>query len=739
MLNRVGKFFKLSAYAGLAASLSACAIMDETGLRGASSMTVDVEVYKGPLSKTREVQIAELLAIVRDAESTFWNIRRRNQLSLVENKCEKISEYYTSDTTVDLHKVELKSVVATAPPGTDGNGETNGTDNKSLNHNDPKPEDERRKNQDRLITDDIRDEIRESGSKYGPCLFFTILEYDSEELFSAIDQLSPISQRTPLPNHSGKNFQILEERNEGIIKVTEGALKAIEDVPTNNKEILQNTKVGLEATKDGIKATEIALKATEDALKEIENAPKATKFALKATEYALKVNGSALKTSNANYSVGEICIYDESNKSECLKQLYQIARVGGHLRARADFWGTISSTTAIDDLNARRRTADMAHYASEYGNQIISRADALIRLIEEGEGTNLNGIELAKLLSTSYYLRDSSTTNFLKLYDWNRAGSSGDAISGKLSRADRVRMVEMLINDNHWSNINSVYASGQGEVSMAFIKDDIGNWNLKSFENDPAKLLKAYDKFSFDLVQKAAELATGANGLDDALSILNLSQTAQSGSGLATNKLGIADIDLFRTDFKTKVSEERARVAEKLTNLQTDVSNSASLISESSLAKSIVARELQKDIDAADKELDKIKTSIREGCPEESLSRDADIPKKCTRISATAAPADLCINPEVDDPPMLAVQCELRKSAEAKANEVAGGSLVFGVEFICAKDIDDRTQLHASCAKYIGAVRAQKETRLQSVQNLRLMVSNYKAIIDAFQLSSSRR
>ena len=53
-------------------------------------------------------------------------------------------------------------------------------------------------------------------------------------------------------------------------------------------------------------------------------------------------------------------------------------------------------------------------------------------------------------------------------------------------------MIERLVTDTHWSKVNSVFAAGQGNVRMAFIKDDIGNWNLKSFANDPTELVNAY-------------------------------------------------------------------------------------------------------------------------------------------------------------------------------------------------------------------------------------------------------
>ena len=48
-------------------------------------------------------------------------------------------------------------------------------------------------------------------------------------------------------------------------------------------------------------------------------------------------------------------------------------------------------------------------------------------------------------------------------------------------------MVEQLIGDTYWAPVNHVFASGQGKVRMAYVKDEIGNWNLKNFDNSRSK------------------------------------------------------------------------------------------------------------------------------------------------------------------------------------------------------------------------------------------------------------
>jgi hypothetical protein len=91
-----------------------------------------------------------------------------------------------------------------------------------------------------------------------------------------------------------------------------------------------------------------------------------------------------------------------------------------------------------------------------------------------------------------------------------------------------------LFSDHYWSNINTVYASGKGKISLAFVKDDIGNWDLKNMDNAPAELLQAYTDFAMAVATKGVEVAVDslsggtAAGLSTAQSILKQAQAAQS-------------------------------------------------------------------------------------------------------------------------------------------------------------------------------------------------------------------
>lgn len=153
-------------------------------------------------------------------------------------------------------------------------------------------------------------------------------------------------------------------------------------------------------------------------------------------------------------------------------------------------------------LAARRRTA-VAQTMADYASQIATRVELWNR--------QRNG-EVADRMATGYYLRDSLPSEYLSLYDWYRTQDRAyQRDSDKLGSAARVGLARALFADRYWTKVNDVFASGQGEVRMALIKDDIGNWNLKSFDNDPEELLDAYRNVSMAGLQLATQIASGGD------------------------------------------------------------------------------------------------------------------------------------------------------------------------------------------------------------------------------------
>lgn len=208
--------------------------------------------------------------------------------------------------------------------------------------------------------------------------------------------------------------------------------------------------------------------------------------------------------------------------------LQDVATLSGDLKFLAFRWSIATGAGHSLDTTIRLAHANAIVTTSESANQLNARADTLLKQLSP------HGLDRREL-SPGVALRETEPTDFLHLYEWLNANSDFASFFTGIGTAEqRVKAVDRLFADHYWAKINTVYASGRGKVAMAFIKDDVGNWNLKSFDNDPEQLLKAYTDFSIETVKKATELAAKAAGNAMVPGVPEAAQTAAKLPTLAT-------------------------------------------------------------------------------------------------------------------------------------------------------------------------------------------------------------
>lgn len=236
--------------------------------------------------------------------------------------------------------------------------------------------------------------------------------------------------------------------------------------------------------------------------------------------------------------------FKKTNYLTCASEL------GHRLRSTAEFWATKHIGILSDSRRARIGLVELTNVAAELGNEVAGRADALLK-----QTTRDNGPEAItrEQLPTSTYLQDSGATDYLNLVTWfdaavDRPGST---------KLDRVRMIERLVTDTHWSRINTVFAAGQGDVRMVFIKDDIGNWNLKSFSNDPTDLVNAYKKVGFAALSTAAGLASRRGSPSELQNVMQFANDVALGSG--GNPQGLLSIKALHDSTARRLEDLIAR------------------------------------------------------------------------------------------------------------------------------------------------------------------------------------
>ncbi len=201
----------------------------------------------------------------------------------------------------------------------------------------------------------------------------------------------------------------------------------------------------------------------------------------------------------------------------------QVLEIAARMAARAEFWATRDAAISPQDARVRVALGTFAENAARYARQIVSRTDALLK----------QDRFKAELLPTSVYLRDSTTTSYLDTLSHSDSAVK-DNQTRKLTVEERIRIVEEVVDDTYWSKVNTVFAAGQGDVNKAFIRDEVGNWNLKNFSNDPSELLDAYKDAGLAVLEGIKKVATSEAGAAPGLLALADSLTLGTASPSTT-------------------------------------------------------------------------------------------------------------------------------------------------------------------------------------------------------------
>ncbi len=305
---------------------------------------------------------------------------------------------------------------------------------------------------------------------------------------------------------------------------------------------------------------------------------------------------------------GSASAHLDPQRSQIQRVLEDLSRIGLQLQSNA----FITTSSELTDPEVHPVTQPLRFgytmLAAEMGNQISARADALLKQMHGND---------RRLLPISVYLRDTAPTAFLNLHvygDQTRGtGCRMGQCMGRQTARNRIRSQELLWADHHWARINQVYASGRGDVNMAFIKDDIGNWSLKSFGSDPSELLNSYEGFGRSLIGAASTLLTSANPTltekNLSLSKRTLSYANRVAFGTSSGQAALeasSQAESLTEHLITQIQALRVAVTEELAELDKALPQQTTLVDS-----------LQRSLDALDAELEDLDPRSNETLQEE--------------------------------------------------------------------------------------------------------------------------
>lgn len=200
--------------------------------------------------------------------------------------------------------------------------------------------------------------------------------------------------------------------------------------------------------------------------------------------------GDALDTANAKAKDLQ-AILDDARMESLLK----VSKLAAQMKLIAGNLTHIMIPYVSNDKFLRLAQVVSINSTGEYSNLLESRSKSLMEQLYKGTKS--------KRLPTSFYLDGSEASMFPNLYNWFEAETPGIYADG------RIKTYEHVFADYHWAKLNTVYASGMGETRMAFIRDEIGNWDLHSFSSDPTELMTAYKDATISGIQAVGKLMSG--------------------------------------------------------------------------------------------------------------------------------------------------------------------------------------------------------------------------------------
>lgn len=539
------------------AALLMPSIAPAVGLSGSATMRVEVDVYKGPVGQTLEAQLGELSALLAQAAraANHWTAEARALAKDANLRCTPATP--NAEATPKADCAILYQGLSTSAEVVNSICRLNGLPsrfdwlelrgrilaNRGFNTR-SKPNDPSKTNNRPIPTaDDIR---------------------------KADAEVSSFLER-------GKQRLILDQqiyRSDGSIAAADGCNPALTMLPTAENQHPLPTKgpvappVPLAIQNQVRDAARLELQACLDKLTDRE-----------LTD--LSPPSPPDISCPANYTrLGDTALGSQPDTGLFIRGrqdfVRRVAVISSSMQIEARRLASTNVAYVPRDKRVRSKMAELGMLFGDFAQNIGARNSTIAKIIKNcADEKDLDDCSPEAKLPTGDYLRDVAPSRYLEAFRWFNA-SIGASGTGAYRRNNRINAIEALTEDYHWERVNEVYASGQGDVGMAFIKDELGNWNLKSFSNDPTELLRAYRKGTDAAISAAVSLARKAAGdprkvmsrVTNGKSLLDLADRFSSGSSSNTDLVGGASLSRLRQRTVSRLNALKTRLDERKTTLK---------------------------------------------------------------------------------------------------------------------------------------------------------------------------
>jgi hypothetical protein len=226
------------------------------------------------------------------------------------------------------------------------------------------------------------------------------------------------------------------------------------------------------------------------------------------------------------------------------------------------------------------------HLVKQFGRQspITLQAEAALKVAYDRRANMVRIRPAISYLRTSFpsttLQRDANTTSKNMLI---RDTVKNIPIIGELFHEDIAGMerakITREIDKQFWQNINRIKLSGGGQTNYVLMKDDVGNWVIKSYSSDPTDIIKSAKNLAL------FSMGPGfTNGLIDQGGVADVASNAitdQTGSTPAADQatpetkkpmtLMEKQFDTFQKEYDNQTKKDLTEIGNDVNSIQKDI------------------------------------------------------------------------------------------------------------------------------------------------------------------------
>jgi hypothetical protein len=244
---------------------------------------------------------------------------------------------------------------------------------------------------------------------------------------------------------------------------------------------------------------------------------------------------------------------------------------------------TLNAKEVMDGLISTLKFEHI-HLVKQFGRQapVTLQAEAALKVAYDRRADMVRIRPAISYLRTSFpsttLQRDANTTSKNMLI---RDTLKNIPVIGELFHEDMAGMerakVNREIDKQFWQNINRIKLSGGGQTNYVLMKDDVGNWVIKSYSSDPTDIIKSAKNlalfsmgpgFTSGLIDQGGVADAASNAITDQTGTPTDQATPETKKPMTLME---KQFDTFQKEYNDQTKTDLTDIGNDVNSIQTDI------------------------------------------------------------------------------------------------------------------------------------------------------------------------